>query len=288
MNFKQALSEKTDIVNSYLTLLAPKNADERLLCAINYSLNAGGKRIRPILALSVCQMLGGDEKSVMHFACALEYIHTYSLMHDDLPCMDDDDLRRGVPACHIKFGEAMALLAGDALLNHAFEVISHAPVPAAMIVDALKVISTAGGVGGMIGGQARDLKGATALDDLISLHGLKTGAIISAAAKVGVIASGKKDETIQSAIASYAESLGIAFQIKDDILDVVGNEQEIGKRTGHDASSGKKTFVHFAGLKGAHDALEKYTKRAKSSLQMFGEKGNFLYSFADYLLGRDN
>jgi geranylgeranyl diphosphate synthase type II len=290
LDFKQELSYKTETVNRWLSTLAPKGAGRQgdIFEAVNYSVNAGGKRMRPVLALAVCEMLGGTEHNVMPFACALEYIHTYSLIHDDLPCMDDDDMRRGMPTCHIKHGEALALLAGDALLNYAFEIMSGADASAELIVEVVKIISNASGMNGMIGGQVIDIKGTGSYDELVELYKMKTGALIAAAAKIGVLSSGKKDDNILNAVREYAENLGIAFQIKDDLLDVEGDEAVIGKRTGHDAKTGKKTFVYFLGISGAHEALSDYTRNAKKAIEIFGERARFLSEFADYLLSRCN
>lgn len=290
MNFTKELKQKTDIANKWLYKLAPAELNNcyhsKIFEVANYSINAGGKRIRPVLSLSVCEMLGGKEEDVMPFACAIEYIHTYSLIHDDLPCMDDDDMRRGQPTCHVQYGEALALLAGDSLLNHAFEIIANADTSAEIKVEAMKLISHASGIDGMIGGQVVDMIGANSYDELITLYKMKTGAIITAAAKVGVLSSGKQSEEIYNAISSYTDNLGIAFQIKDDLLDVEGDEKTLGKRVGHDKATGKKTFVNSLGIDGAKIALEEYTNNAKQSVEMFGDKSRFLISLADYLILR--
>ncbi|NLB81030.1 MAG: polyprenyl synthetase family protein [Clostridiaceae bacterium] len=290
MDFAHELSQKTDIVNRYLMEFAPKRdeACDKLYEAIHYSLSAGGKRIRPILALSVCQMLGGAEEEVMPFACALEYVHTYSLIDEVMPCTDNDDLRRGLHTCHIKYSEAFALLAGDALLNHAFEVIANAHAEYDVIVKALGIISKASGIRGMAGGQAIDLEGANTAQQLVCLYNMKTGALITAAAQIGVLTSGQSDCNILDAATRFAENLGIAFQIKDDLLDVEGEESHIGKRIGHDAETGKKTYVHFFGVDGARAHLREYTDEAISALGIFGDKAQFLRAFSDYLLKRDS
>ncbi len=222
MHFTDELRKKTKIVNKWITDLSPIGGGYHSIIyeAVNYSIKAGGKRIRPILSLSVCEMLGGKAEAVMPFACAIEFMHTYSLIHDDLPCMDNDDLRRGMPTSHKKFGEALALLAGDALLNHAFETIANASAPAEVIMEALKIISNSGGICGMIGGQVVDMKGADTYDELVTLYKMKTGAIITAAGRIGVLASGVNDDETISAVSAYTDNLGIAFQIKDDLLDV--------------------------------------------------------------------
>lgn len=284
-SFNKLLLQKTEVASSWLARLAPKGGGS-VARAARYALEAGGKRIRPVLALAVCRALGGGEAAVMPFACAVEFIHTYSLIHDDLPCMDNDDLRRGKPSCHIKYGEAAALLAGDALLTHAFETASHAKADAALITEVIKVLSSAAGIGGMIGGQAMDIEGVSTAEGLTRLCKMKTGALICAAAKIGVLSSGCSDKKVLDSAARYGENLGIAFQIKDDLLDVLGDERLIGKRVGKDAQAGKKTFVDHLGIDGARAALAGYTEGAKEALGMFGDRGEFLRCFADYLLGR--
>lgn len=292
MDFTEELKRKTETVNKWIFKLAPKTEPKgyhsRIFDAANYSLSAGGKRIRPILSLTVCEMLGGEEKVVMPFACAIEYIHTYSLIHDDLPCMDNDDMRRGKPTCHVRYDEPLALLAGDGLLNYAFEIISNSGAPSELIVQAMGIISKSSGMNGMIGGQVLDMKGADSYDELIELYRMKTGAIITAAAKIGVLSSGVNDAKIYNAITSYTDNVGIAFQIKDDILDLEGDEKLLGKRVGHDEATGKKTFVNSLGIDGAKLALEEYTANAKSALSIFGDKAEFLLEMADYLLLRNH
>ncbi len=286
----EELQRKTTVVNRWITDLAPVGGGYHgsIFEAVNYSVKAGGKRIRPVLSLAVCEMLGGSEEDVMPFACAIEFIHTYSLIHDDLPCMDDDDLRRGLPTSHKKFGEALALLAGDALLNHAFEVMSNAHVPSGIAVEMIKTVSHAGGIWGMIGGQVIDMKGADTYEELVTLYRMKTGALITAAGQIGVIAAKSKDESVFSAVSAYTDNLGIAFQIRDDLLDVLGDEQLLGKRVGHDEATGKRTFVSSLGIDGARMALEEYTQNAKKSLSVFGERAAFLSALADYLLQREH
>jgi geranylgeranyl diphosphate synthase type II len=288
LDFKRQLEDKTQTVNKWLEQLAPRGSGiySEIFDAANYSVNAGGKRIRPVLSLAVCELLGGSEQAVMPFACALEYIHTYSLIHDDLPCMDNDELRRGMPTCHVKHGEAMALLAGDALLTYAFEIISHAKVDGEVIAEAVRIISHSCGANGMIGGQVIDIKGTKSYEEQVELARMKTGALISAAAEIGVLASGNRDDNLKSAIMSYAQNLGIAFQIKDDLLDVEGIEAVIGKKTGHDAETGKRTFVTYLGIDGAREKLQDYTAHAVASIDVFGEKGFFLRNMAEYLLSR--
>jgi len=199
--------------------------------------------------------------------------------------MDNDDLRRGMPTNHIKYGEAMALLAGDTLLNYAFENIANAKAEPKLIVEMLKIISSASGANGMIGGQVVDIQGAKTYEELITMHKMKTGELISVSAKVGAIASGADSPQFEK-ITAYAENLGLAFQIRDDLLDVEGDEEALGKPIGSDEVSGKCTFVNFLGIDGAKLALNEYTTRAKQSLEIFGDKAEFLLDLADYLLKR--
>ncbi|OQB15951.1 MAG: Farnesyl diphosphate synthase [Firmicutes bacterium ADurb.Bin193] len=289
MNFTDELSKKTQTAERWLKRLSPNGEGyhKTIFEVVNYSLEAGGKRIRPVLALGVCEMLGGREEDVMPLACAVEFIHTSSLIHDDLPCMDDDDLRRGKPTSHIRFGEALALLGGDALLFYAFETIANAGLPADTALEAVKILASASGISGMVGGQVIDIKGADSYDELISLYKMKTGALLEASVKLGVLAAGNTDPKVRDALDAYAANLGIAFQIKDDILDVEGEEKVIGKKTGRDAAIGKKNFVNSLGIDGARLASVEYANNAKNALQMFGDKSKFLVSLADYLIFRN-
>ncbi len=286
MNFEAILKEKLDIVNNWISELSPKGEGyhKTIFDAANYSIQNGGKRIRPVLTLSVCQMLGGDINNAKHFACALEFIHTYSLIHDDLPCMDNDDYRRGKPTSHKVFGEAMAVLAGDTLLTHAFYVASRSTCP--KVTEAIEKLAYLAGAEGMIGGQVIDMEVAKTKEQLYELHKKKTGALISLGAYLGAVAALATEEEIR-AVTAYAENLGMAFQIKDDILDVTGDEDLLGKPVGSDEKSDKHTFVTFYGLDGAKKELEAYTEAAKKALQPFGEKADFLIALADYLLERN-
>ena len=262
-----------------------------LLNAERYSLFAGGKRIRPTLVLEFCRLFDGEDEAAMPFACAVEMIHTYSLIHDDLPCMDDDDLRRGKPANHKVFGDAMAILAGDALLTGAFEVAASNTAAGAEI-SAMAVAYLAGSVGrfGMVGGQVMDLEGENkelTLDQLIKLHSLKTGALISASCVLGALAAGVSfaDERMRDVI-TYSENIGLAFQIVDDVLDQTGTEEDLGKDIGSDAEQGKVTFLHFFSAEEALEYAERLTESAKAAIAHF--PGNeVLSAFADYLLKRE-
>ena len=289
MDFNSLFEQKLKIVNGWINELSPKgNGLHKIIYdASNYSVMAGGKRIRPILSYSVCEMLGGDAKNIMHYACAVEFIHTYSLIHDDLPCMDNDDLRRGMPTNHKKFGEAIALLAGDSLLTYAFECASMSDNDAKITLKAINAISKAAGIAGMIGGQVIDIEGAKNYEELKIVHKMKTGALIRLSAHLGAISAGcTADES--EAIDKFADNLGIAFQIKDDILDVESTTKELGKPIGSDDKRNLTTYVTLFGIDGAKQKLDEHTKMAKEALLPFGNKAEFLLQFADMLLNRKN
>ena len=257
--------------------------------AMRYSLLSGGKRLRPILMLLSCEACGGHAEDAVPFACALEMVHTYSLIHDDLPAMDNDELRRGMPTNHVKFGEAMAILAGDALLNRAFEVASSkSSIPADRTVEAIRILSEASGAYGMIGGQVIDIESenkAITAEELKHLHALKTGAIIRAAGKMGAVIAGAEQEKMD-ALDAFCLNLGIAFQIQDDILDVTGTEETLGKPIGSDAENGKTTYITLYGKERAGELSEEYTKRAVDALSVFGEEKKYLVALAEHLTNR--
>lgn len=291
MELKNILKEKTELINKELNkyLDHAKLPQEKIFDAMSYSVSAGGKRLRPIIMLLVCDMLGGSEKEVLPFACALEMIHTYSLIHDDLPAMDNDDLRRGKPTNHKVFGEAMAILAGDSLLNMAFEITSSAEISDPQkALRAIKELAKSSGVLGMIGGQVIDIESENkeiSADLLLYLHTLKTGAIIRSSGTIGAILSGASEEKIK-AIDAFCLNLGIAFQIQDDILDVLGNEQTLGKPIGSDAENHKTTFVTLFGLEKAKEKAVAYTNMAIESLSVFRNKADTLIELANYLTNR--
>ena len=258
--------------------------------AMEYSLMAGGKRLRPVLMMEFCRMCGGNAADIIDIACSIELIHTFSLIHDDLPCMDDDDYRRGSPSCHKQFGEAAALLAGDALNTLAFEVIADAAtegtISAQTAVMLVSVLSKAIGVHGMIGGQVIDIESENkdiSLDELVILQRHKTGALIEAACVMGVVLAGKY-EMIQAA-AEYADAMGRAFQIVDDILDVTGSFEELGKPIGSDSEQNKNTFVTALGLEGAKQEAERLTELAVMKLKQFDDC-DFLCELTEDMLGR--
>ncbi len=272
--------------------IADSGSIHRLLTeAMQYSLLNAGKRIRPILTLEFCRAAGSEPESAMPFACGVEMIHTYSLIHDDLPCMDNDDLRRGKASCHIKFGEDTALLAGDALQALAFEtMLKGSKLPAATTVKAALLLARACGAAGMVGGQVIDLQneGKTVqLEDLREMDAGKTGAIIKAACMMGVVAGGGGDDLLGIAEA-YAENIGIAFQITDDILDITGDEATMGKPVASDIYNVKSTYVSLMGLEGAQKEAARYTELAVGAVAPLGERAEFLTEFARSLASRIN
>ena len=268
--------------------------DERipyLFDAMRYSVLGAGKRVRPFLVLEFCRLAGGNIEDALPFACALEMIHSYSLVHDDLPCMDNDVLRRGKPTTHVEFGYANALLAGDALLTYAFEVALAAEnVSDSAKCEAIKLLSSRAGAKGMIGGQQIDLDCENkniSIELLEYLHSLKTGALISCACELGCVAAGLDAEhPLRKAAVEYASHIGVTFQIIDDILDVVGDEAVFGKPIGSDAEQGKTTFLSFMSVPEAREYAAELTEKAKSVILNFGES-DILCGFADYLLNRN-
>ena len=256
--------------------------------ASRYSLLLGGKRIRPIIMLEFCKLFGGKVEDAIDFAIALEMIHTYSLIHDDLPCMDNDDMRRGNPACHIKFGEDIALLAGDTLLTESFKIVSNAPVDDAKKVKAIGVLSSMAGLHGMIGGQVMDLsfeKKKPSLKELHAMYVKKTGCLISAAAQIGTILGGGSQEQIIIA-QNYALNVGLAFQIIDDILDITGDQAVLGKPVGSDELNDKTTFVSLLGLEKARKTAKEMTDEALGLLSMLDGNTDNLKEITKYLLER--
>jgi geranylgeranyl diphosphate synthase type II len=278
-------------VESYLETLFAGRPDWRDLYE-RYSLLAGGKRIRPVLTLEFARLAGlADWKTALPMACALELVHTYSLIHDDLPCMDDDDLRRGRPTNHKVFGEANAVLAGDGLLTAAFETML-APgqkLPPERVLEAAGILARAAGGRGMVGGQVLDMAGegrALGLTEVEELQRLKTGALIRAAVEMGCAVAGGAEEQ-REALCRYADCLGLAFQIQDDILDVVGDEATLGKPIGSDVRSDKTTFVALKGLADCRILVAELTDRAVEALAPFGSEAESLRGLAQSLAGRE-
>ena len=291
MDIKQILKENAALVEAALQrYTAEQDVDFATeLEAERYSLLAPGKRVRPTLVLEFCRLFGGSDEAALPLACAVEMIHTYSLIHDDLPCMDNDDLRRGRPTCHKAFDEATALLAGDGLLTRAFGVAATAPIPPADVCRAVALLSRKAGSFGMIGGQVMDLAGegrTLSLECLLKLHAHKTGALIALSAELGCIAAGlaADDVRVKKAV-RFAEGIGLAFQVVDDVLDVTADVTELGKNVGSDAKSEKTTFLSFYDVEGALSYAKAETERAKAALD--GIPGNErLLCLADYLIER--
>lgn len=290
---KERFEFYTNIFNEYVECLIPGYDchQKELYESMYYSLSAGGKRIRPMLCIEFCRVCGGNINAALPFAAALEMIHTYSLIHDDLPCMDNDDLRRGKPTNHKVYGEAIALLAGDALLTFAIEYAlkSADKVDAKTVISALDILVKAAGPNGMVGGQVVDLKSENIripIDKLNELHKMKTGALIRASVQIGCTLAGADEAAIKAA-SEYSEKIGLAFQIKDDILDVEGNSQKLGKTIGKDEQSKKSTYVTHFGLNGAKNKLVQLTNEAKSSLSVI-EDNEFLLFLTDFLLNRES
>ena len=295
MNEKYTFEEYITLINdalmSYLEKEASSHGEEIMREAMSYSVENGGKRIRPVLTLEFCRLCGGDVESALPFACAIEFIHTYSLIHDDLPCMDDDDMRRGKPSSHIRFGEANALLAGDSLLTLAFETaLSAEKSEASTVVKAASIIAEAAGRAGMIAGQVLDLENenrSVSADDLRQVDELKTGELIRAACLLGCTAAGADSEKCAAAV-SFARNLGLAFQVVDDILDVTSDAATLGKPIGSDESNNKNTYVSLLGLSGAQEAAGKLTAAAIDALDVFGGDADFLIDLSKKLLSRSN
>jgi len=292
LQIEQQLTEDAALVEKRLdTLTQDYDRDYPVLFeSIRYSLLSGGKRIRPFLTLQFCRLFGGNEAVALDLGCALEMIHTYSLIHDDLPCMDDDDLRRGKPTNHIVYGEAAAVLAGDALLTEAFSIASSSTIPTEIVPAAVRILAEASGSFGMIGGQMLDLRGETERLDfeaLLEMHAKKTGALIRAACLLGCLSAGitDSDDVRYQAAVTYAENIGLAFQVIDDRLDAVGSEEDLGKPIGSDEESGKTTFLTFMSVEQAYDYASDLTEQAKNAIALFPARTT-LSELADYLLNR--
>lgn len=289
------LERYTNIINGQLEQYAglPEAPEKKVYEAMRYSLLAGGKRIRPVLTMAVNELFEGDANEAVPFACAVEMIHTYSLIHDDLPAMDNDDYRRGKPTNHKVFGQALAILAGDALLNKAFEIMISEVGKSSNHeekVKAMKEIANAAGVEGMVAGQVVDLasEGIQIGEELLRyMHSRKTGRLIEAAAAAGGIIAGASQEDIKR-IMSYASNLGLAFQIKDDILAETGNQDKMGKSVGNDRERNKSTYVTILGLGESERLLNLATQNAIDQLAFYGQKAGFLINLAKYLLQREN
>ena len=295
-SIKEQLPKKIEKIEEIITSFLPeeKGLQKTVLTAMNYSVKAGGKRLRPMLMQETYEMFGGKDASVIEpFMAAIEMIHTYSLIHDDLPALDNDALRRGLPTAHVKFGEAMAILAGDALLNYAFETATKAFQGNAQdiqIARALQILARKPGIYGMIGGQAVDVEEENkeiSFETLMYIHNNKTAALIECAMMIGAVLAGAKEAEI-AVIEQIANKVGIAFQIEDDILDVVSTSEELGKPAGSDEKNGKNTYVVFKGIEQSKKDAEQYTKEALQLFDQLGYENAFLRELLLYLVGRKN
>lgn len=273
-------------LSGYLPLTGER--EENVIKAMRYSLLGGGKRIRAKLVLLFCEACGGDVDKALPFACAVEMVHAYSLIHDDLPCMDDDDLRRGKPSCHIEFDYATALLAGDALQSLAFETMASADLEGGIIAKAVKIFAELIGCHGMVGGQVIDIDYENKecnYDVLQDIERKKTGALIKASCVLGCLAADADEDKIKAA-ENYAEALGRAFQITDDILDITSTSEELGKPVGSDEDRNKSTFVSVMGMENAVKEVDRLTELAVNNARLFGEKGQKLINLAEEMRNR--
>lgn len=326
-------SLKTRVEAALTTSLEAQEWPVALHDAVSYSLMAGGKRLRPILVLVGCDVCGGDLNQALSAACAIEMVHTYSLIHDDLPSMDDDDLRRGRPTNHMVFGEALAILAGDALLTLAFETLGAASLPDRAAVDCLRILGAAAGGSGMVGGQILDLEaergdfpglngenrcgmrqktsagqqefavfeeesqatnanpasgnGTLHVEQLVRIHKMKTGALITAALQMGAACAGASSQQ-QAQLRIFGQCTGLAFQIADDLLDVTGSNERLGKETGRDNELGKLTYPSLIGIEASRQKAETLVSRACAALEDFDHRADFLRQLARFIVERDH
>ena len=290
--FKNLWKKRATLIEENLIAELQKNPalEEKLAKAMEYSLMAGGKRLRPILLMAAADAINGTGEKFLTVATAIEMIHTYSLIHDDLPAMDNDDYRRGKLTNHKVFGEATAILAGDALLTLAFEVITRQEnISPETLLQVVKEMSAAAGQSGMVGGQSIDLESENKKIDMATLkkmHLGKTGALFKAAIRSGAILAGANSQQLD-ALTIYAEKFGLAFQITDDILDVIGDEKNLGKPVGSDAKNNKSTYVSLTSLKESEQLAQKAVDDAVDALKNFGAEADFLRELVKYLIGRN-
>ncbi len=291
---QEYMAARRELVNAaldtYLTFAATVPRD--IVEVMRYTVLDGGKRLRPILVIACAELFGSGSDTVMPAACGIELIHTFSLVHDDLPCMDNDDLRRGRPAAHKKFGETMAVLAGDALIAYGFELIaenSSIPgVPADRVIRASREIADACGPAGMVGGQVLDIQSeSVALDMALlrELHRAKTGRLITASVRTGALLAGAAETDIET-VTKYADAIGLAFQIIDDVLGVIGDEAELGKHVGSDEARGKTTYPSLVGVEEAQRMARSLADDAKQWLIAFGDRAAPLCGIADFIVER--
>ncbi len=296
MNLKQYLKERCQLVDDALKNYLPMEHElpASLHAAMRYSLFAGGKRVRPILMLAACEAVGGQIAVALPAACAIEMIHTYSLVHDDLPAMDNDDFRRGIPTSHKVYGEAVAILAGDALLTQAFITLS-APeyvsrLPSEILLEVMHEIACSSGSKGMVGGQVADMEsegnGDVDLPTVQFIHTHKTGALIKASVRAGGMLGGAGVDEL-AALIRYGEVVGLAFQIADDILDVEGCSEELGKEVGSDEARGKATYPAVMGITAARARADELVEMAINSLELFDHRADPLREIAGFIVNRN-
>ena len=294
MEFKQCLKEKASFVEKVLKEYMPKEEgyQKTVIEAMNYSLSAGGKRLRPILTLEACKIVGGNEDEAIPFALAIEMIHTYSLIHDDLPALDNDDLRRGRPTNHKVYGEAMGILAGDALLNYAFEVMLAGSINKEnpeKYLKAINEIAKGAGIYGMIGGQVVDVESENKQiekEKLDYIHMNKTAAMMVGCMRAGATIGGANSEQMEE-ITKYAKNIGLSFQIVDDILDIVGDEAKLGKKVGSDIENHKSTYPSLLGLDKSKEIAHNLIDEAKKSIEKLSDDVDFLKGLAEYIIDRE-
>lgn len=294
MEFKQCLKEKASFVEKVLKEYMPKEEgyQKTVIEAMNYSLSAGGKRLRPILTLEACKIVGENEDEAIPFAIAIEMIHTYSLIHDDLPALDNDDLRRGRPTNHKVYGEAMGILAGDALLNYAFEVMLAGSINKEnpeKYLKAINEIAKGAGIYGMIGGQVVDVESENKQiekEKLDYIHMNKTAAMMVGCMRAGATIGGANSEQMEE-ITKYAKNIGLSFQIVDDILDIVGDEAKLGKKVGSDIENHKSTYPSLLGLDKSKEIAHNLIDEAKKSIEKLSDDVDFLKGLAEYIIDRE-
>ena len=295
MDFKNLLHKKAERIDLALEEILPKEIgyQDIIFQSMRYSVFAGGKRLRPILMLAACDFVGGNEKDVLPFCCAIEMIHTYSLIHDDLPAMDNDDFRRGKPTNHKVYGEGIAVLAGDGLLNYAYEImlksILNDGADPKRKIKAMEEIARAAGIYGMIGGQVVDLASENKQingETLDYIHNHKTAALIISAIRAGAIIGGADDHTLEC-LTEYGKCIGLGFQITDDLLDIFGNEEKLGKKVGSDVENNKSTYPSIHGVDQSIAKVNELFHRSLAVLQEFDTKSAFFVELADYLVKRE-
>jgi geranylgeranyl diphosphate synthase type II len=293
MDLPLYLREKVRLVDEALDRFLPaaRVKPTTIHQAMRYSIFAGGKRLRPVLVLAAAEACGGIEENAIPAACAVECIHTYSLIHDDLPCMDDDDLRRGRPTCHKVFGDAIAVLAGDALLTLAFELLTKTPPhPRYSTAHLVRELAQSAGSRALIAGQVMDLESegkAISVKNLQFIHRSKTAALLSSSLRLGAMCANATPKKLVS-LTQFGESIGLAFQVIDDILDVTQTTEKLGKTAGKDIEATKATYPSILGLDKSRRVAASLTQKARSALEPFGRKGEILHVLADMLVGRDH